>query len=110
MLSDTTSQILSDHDSIMIMKCYQILRTLNELHGTQFLSSSTPSEVELLSVLETHPDRMILIASKAAAATINRIAVNNLFPDMYPCGEVCFENAETLQPIYPGTRVIVTQN
>ena len=92
------------------MKCYQILRTLNELHGTQFLSSSTPSEVELLSVLETHPDRMILTASKAAAATINRIAVNNLFPDMYPCGEVCFENAETLQPIYPGTRVIITQN
>ena len=53
---------------------------------------------------------MILTVSKAAAATINRIAVNNLFPDMHPCGEVYFDNGDSLQPIYRDMKVIITQN
>ena len=85
-------------------------RTLKELHGTRVLCSSSPSEAELLSALQDHPDGMILTVSKAAAATINRIPVNNLFPDMHPCGEVYFDNGDSLQPIYRDMKVIITQN
>ena len=52
---------------------------------------------------------MILTVTKAAAATINRIEVNNFFPDMLPCGEIRFDNADTLDPVYQGMRVIITQ-
>ena len=85
-------------------------RTLKQPHGTRVLCFSTPSDVELLSVLQNHPDGMILTVRKAGTATINRIAVNNLFPNMQPCREVRFDNADTLQPIYRGMRVIKTQN
>ena len=29
---------------------------------------------------------------------------------MQPCGDVCFDHADTLDPIYQGMRVILTQN
>ena len=83
--------------------------TLKELHDTRILCSSSPSEAELPSVLQNHPDGMILTVSKAAAATRNRIAVNNLFPDMQPCGELYFEIGDSLQPIYQDMKVIITQ-
>lgn len=53
---------------------------------------------------------MILTVSKNAAAVINRTPVNNLFPDMQPCGEVSFDNGERLQPIFHGMKIIITQN
>lgn len=53
-----------------------------------------------------HPDGMILTVTKAAAA-INRIEVNTFFfPDMLPCGQIRFDNADTLDPEYQGMRVI----
>ena len=85
-------------------------QTLKQLHGTRVLCSPSPSEAELLSVLRDHPDGMILTVSKTAAATINRIAINNLFLDMHPCGEVQFDNGDGLQPIYRDMKVIITQN
>ena len=85
-------------------------QTLRELHGTRVLCSSSPSEAELLSVLQDHPDGMILTVSKTATATVNRIAVNNLFLDMHPCGEVHFDNEDSLQPIYRDMKVMITQN
>ena len=59
--------------------------------------------------LLNHPDGMILTVTKAAAA-INRIEVNTFFPDMLPCGEIRYDNADTLDPEYQGMRVIITQN
>ena len=53
---------------------------------------------------------MILTVTRAAAATINRIAVNNLFPDVLPCGHIKYDGTDTLQPIHQGMRVIITQN
>ncbi|XP_067026465.1 ATP-dependent DNA helicase PIF1-like [Acropora muricata] len=85
-------------------------RTLKELHGKQVLCSPEPTEAELLSVLQDHPDGMILTVTRAAAATINRIAVNNLFPDVDPCGYVKYDGTDKLQPIYKGMKVIITQN
>ena len=85
-------------------------KTLKELHGTRILCSSNPSEQELFSVLQNHPDGMILTVSKSAAATVNRIAVNNLFVDMHPCGEVRFDNEDSLQPVYRDMKVVITQN
>ena len=64
----------------------------------------------MLYVLQNHPDGTILTVSKAGAAKINRTAVNNLFPDMHPCGEIRFDNSDTLQPIYQDMKVIITQN
>lgn len=52
---------------------------------------------------------MILTATKAAAATINRIAVHNLFPGVHPCGEIKYDGTDTLQPLYHGTKVIIMQ-
>ena len=83
---------------------------MKELHGQRVLCSSEPSDAELLSVLQDHPDGMILTVTRAAAATINRIAVNNLFPDIDPCGYVKYDGADKFQPIYKGMRVIITQN
>lgn len=80
-----------------------------QLHGNRILCSPTPSEAELLSVMQEPPDGMILTISKNAAAVINRIAVNNFFSDMQPCGEVSFDNGESLQPIYHGMKVIKTE-
>lgn len=86
-------------------------RTLKKLHGTRVLCSSSPSEQELLSVLQNHPDGKILTVSKPATATVNRIPVNNLFPEMDPCSQVSFDNEDGLQPpIYRDMRVIITQN
>ena len=85
-------------------------KTLRELHGTRVLCSSNPSEEELLSVLQNHPDGMILTVSKTATATANRIAVNNLFVDMHPCGEIQFDNEHSLQPIHRDMKVMITQN
>ena len=76
-----------------------------QLHGNRILCSPT----ELLSVMQEPPDGMILTISKNAAAVINRIAVNNFFSDMQPCGEVSFDNGESLQPIYHGMKVIKTE-
>ena len=85
-------------------------RTLKSLHGNRILCSSNPSEEELLSVLQNHPDGMILTVTKAATATINRLAVQNLFPDSDPCGQVIFDNDDGCQPLYKGMKVIITQN
>ena len=85
-------------------------RTLKQLHGQRVLCSSDPSEAELLSVLQDHPDGMILTVTRAAAATINRVAVNNLFPDLVPCGYVKYDGTNNVQPIYQGMKVIITQN
>ena len=85
-------------------------RTLKELHGKRVLCSPEPTEAELLSVLQDHPDGMILKVTRAAAATINRIAVNNLFPDVDPCGYVKYDGTDKFQPIYKGMKVIITQN
>lgn len=74
-------------------------RTLKELHGKRVLCSPEPTEAELLSVLQDHPDGMILKVTRAAAATINRIAVNNLFPDVDPCGHVKYDGTDKFQPI-----------
>ena len=74
-------------------------RTLKSLHGNRVLCSSTPSDEELLAILQNHPDGMILTVSKAATATINRIAVQNLFLDTNPCGQVVFDNDDGLQPL-----------
>lgn len=86
------------------------MRNLSTLYGTGVLSSSTPSKAELLRVLQTHPDGMILTVSRSAAAIINAIAVTNLFSDMHLFGEVHFDNGQTLQPTYVGIRIIITQN
>ena len=83
---------------------------MKELHGQRVLCSSEPSEAELLSVLQDHPDGMMLTVTRAAATTINRIAVNNLFPDVDPCGYVKYDGTDKFQPIYKGMRVIITQN
>lgn len=84
---------------------------MKQLHSTRVLCSSSPLEAESLSVLQNHPDGMILTVTKAVAATISRITVNNhFFPDMQPCRDVRFDNADTLDPIYQRTRVILTQN
>ena len=85
-------------------------RTLKQLHGQRVLCSSDPSEAELLSVLQDHPDGMILTVTRAAAATINRVAVNNLFPDLVPCGYVKYDGTNNVQPTYQGMKVIITQN
>lgn len=85
-------------------------RTLKSLHGNRVLCSSTPLDEELLAILRNHPDGMILTVSKAATATINRIAVQNLFLDTDPCGQVVFDNDDGLQPLYKGMKVIITQN
>ena len=63
-----------------VIRCYKpSRRTLRQLHSTPI-----ERQTELLSVLQNHPDGMILTVSKARAATINRIAINNLFPDVRP--------------------------
>ena len=85
-------------------------RTLKALHGNRILCSSNPSDEELLSVLQNHPDGMILTVSKAATAIINRIAVQNLFPETDLCGQVVFDNDDGCQPLYKGMKVIITQN
>ena len=85
-------------------------RTMKELHGQRVLCSSDPSEAVLLSVLQDHPDGMILTVTRAAAATINRVAVNNLFPDLVPCGYIKYDGTNNVQPIYQGMKVIITQN
>ena len=64
----------------------------------------------MLSVLQDHPDGMILTVTRAAAATINRVAVNNLFPDLVPCGYVKYDGTNNVQRIYQGMKVIITQN
>ena len=80
------------------------------LSGTISLADATPSDEELLAILRNDPDGMILTVSKAATATINRIAVQNLFLDTDPCGQVVFDNDDGLQPLYKGLKVIITQN
>ena len=98
-------------DILYVIRYYKpSRRTLKELHGQRVLCSSEPSEAEVLSVLQDHPDGMILTVTRAKATTINRIAVNNLFPDVDPCGYVKYDGTDKFQPIYKGMRVIVTQN
>ena len=81
-------------------------RTLKSLHGNRVLCSSTPSHEELLSILRNHPDGILTVST----AAINRIAVQNLFPDIDPCGQVVFDNDDGLQPLYKGMKFIITQN
>ena len=59
-----------------------------------------------MSNLWNHPDGILTVST----AAINRIAVQNLFPDTDPCGQVVFDNDDGLQPLYKGMKVIITQN
>ena len=85
-------------------------QTLNNLYDIRVLCPSELSEAELLNVLQTYPDAMILTVSKAATNPINKIAVRDLFPETQWCSDVPFDNEDIMQPIYPGMRTIITQN
>ena len=94
-----------------VIRYYKTTRsTLKKLHSTRALCSSSSPEQELLSVLQIHPDGMILTVSKAATPTISKIGVNNLFCELDPCSQVSFDSKDGLQPVYRDMRVIITQN
>ena len=84
-------------------------RTLRELERRVFCNDE-PSDLQLLNVLTTHPDAMILTVSRAAANRVNKVAFVNLFEQSTESDSICYDDEHGIQPEYRDMKVVITHN